>query len=97
MKKKQSICPKCNIEYKGEVIKPRRGAAAELTKPEPKNIDPPDSEEALIDAELDDDDLDAEDDKTKDDTIMEDTSDIGGDVEDIGEVIGVVDDTIDKE
>ena len=44
--------------------------------------------------------MDTEDEKVQDVqdvTIMEDTSDIGGDDEDIGEVIGVVEDNGEKE
>jgi len=97
MKMKHSICPNCNNEYKEEKIKPRRGSATETPKPAPGIPDPPDSEEVLLNAELEGDILDTEEEKTKDDTIIEDTSDIGGDDEDIEEVIGVVDDGGEKE
>ena len=97
MKKKRSICPLCNSAYKEENIKPRRGSAPEPSKPAPEISDPSDSEEALINAELDEEIPDSEDDKTKDNTIIEDTSDIGRDEEDIEEVIGVVDDSGEKE
>ena len=97
LKKKRSICPQCNTEYKEENIKPRRGSAKETPKPAPETPNQSDSEEALINAELDEEIPDSEDDKTKDNTIIEDTSDIGRDEEDIEEVIGVVDDSGEKE
>lgn len=106
LKKKPITCPKCDTPYKEEKVKPRRSMTAEIPKPVKEPVKEPDSEEALIESKLDDnmldaedDDnmLDAEDDKVQDVTIMEDTSDIGGDEEDIGEVIGVVDDSGEKE
>ena len=97
LKKKTITCPKCDAPYKEEKIKPRRSAAAEVPKPVKEPVQDNESEEDLLEVKLDDDILDAEDEKVQDVTIMEDTSDIGGDDEDIGEVIGVVENDGEKE
>ena len=97
LKKKTITCPKCDAPYKVEKVKSRRSITAEIPKPVPEPAKDSESEEDLLEVKLDDDILDAEDDKVQDVTIMEDTSDIGGDDEDIGEVIGVVEDNGEKE
>jgi len=97
LKKKIINCPKCDAPYKVEKVKSRRSITAEIPKPVPEPVKDAESEEDLLEVKLDDDILDAEDDKVQDVTIMEDTSDIGGDDEDIGEVIGVVEDNGEKE
>ena len=100
LKKKTITCPKCDAPYKEEKIKSRRSTAAEVPKPVTEPVQEKESEEELLEVKLDDDILDTEDEKVQDVqdvTIMEDTSDIGGDEEDIGEVIGVVEDNGEKE
>ena len=97
LKKRIITCPKCDAPYKEGKIKTRRGATTDVPKPVPEKPKVLETENELLEVKLDDDILEAEDDKSADVTIMEDTSDIGGDDEDIEEVIGVVDDSEVKE
>ena len=89
LKKKSPLCPKCGVEYKEEKVKTRRSStAAEPAVKETKVPDLSAEEEAILDVELDDDLIESDVGDNDDDTIIEDTSDIGGDDNDIGEVIG---------
>ena len=97
MKKKHPVCPGCNSEYTKVKKKQRRSSPAETQVPVLKTSDKSNSEEEFLEGELDDDLLGGDDDKDEDNTIMEDTSDISEDNEDIGEVIGAVNDGEDKE
>ena len=99
MKKKNITCPKCETPYKEEKVKTRRSTTTDTPKPAPIPEKPKEleAEDELLEVKLDDEILDTEDDKSADVAIMEDTSDIGGDEEDIGEVIGVVEDSEVKE
>ena len=105
LKKKIITCPKCDTPYKEEKVKSRRTVTPDIPKPTTEQVKETKSDEDIPEVKLEDDILDtddedildAEDDKVQDVTIMEDTSDIGGDDEDIGEVIGVVDNNGDKD
>ena len=57
--------------------------------PAPPTTETTEGEEGLITPELDDELLEDNDD-SEEDSVIEDTSEIGGDEEDIGEVIGAV-------
>ena len=93
LKKKQPVCPKCGEDYVVQKPKTRRPpAAAEPARapaPAPDAKETTDGEEGLITPELEDEILE-DDDEGEDDSVIEDTSDIGGDEEDIGEVIGAI-------
>ena len=101
LKKKQPVCPKCGADYVIQKPKTRRGPAAAEPAPAPTPAPIPDAKETeeeddgLITTDLDDELLD-EDDHGGDNSVMEDASDIGGDEEDIGEVIGSVDGASDE-
>ena len=97
LKKKRPVCPKCDTEYTVVKIRSRRSTPAETQMPAPKTVDQSNSEEDLLEKEIDDNLLGTEGDKDEDNTIMEDTSDITEDKEDIGEVIGTVNNSQDKE
>ena len=97
MKKKPSVCPKCNQVYAKQKVKQPRNTPVQKPMPAPKASDLTKSEEDVLDEELGDDLLEAEDDKAADEAIMEDTSDITEDNEDIGEVIGTVDSSENKD
>ena len=96
LKKKQPACPKCGEDYVEQKPKTRRvptpAEPVQPPAPNPESDSKTESEEGdeLIDSGMDDDLLE-EDSGGDDDTVIEDTSDIGGDEEDIGEVIGAVD------
>ena len=93
LKKKQPVCPKCGEEYVVQKPKTRRAPAS--TEPKPAAAPAPDStdttagEEELITQGLEDQIVEG-DNEGEGDSVMEDTSDIGGDEEDIGEVIAAV-------
>ena len=93
LKKKQPVCPKCGEDYVVQKPKTRRAPAAAEPAPAPAPApdakETTDGEEALITPELEDEILEGED-EGEDDSVIEDTSDIGGDEEDIGEVIGAI-------
>ena len=91
LKKKQPICPKCGEAYVVQKPKTRRAAssAGPPPAPAPDTTETPEGEEGLITPELDDELLEDNDD-SEEDSVIEDTSEIGGDEEDIGEVIGAV-------
>ena len=97
LKKKRPVCPKCDTEYTVVKIRSRRSTPAETQMPAPKTVDQSNSEEDLLEKEIDDNLLGTEGEKDEDNTIMEDTSDITEDKEDIGEVIGTVNNSQDKE
>ncbi len=100
MNKEVLTCPNCGADYKPEKKSGRRGPASSAPRIEPKTAPEQTTEEELIDVELDD-DLIAEEEEDQqsdsDPSIIEDTSDIGGDDEDIEEVIGSVEEAGDKE
>ena len=97
MKKKHPVCPGCDTEYTKVKTKQRRSSPTETQVPVLKTADKSNSEEEFLEGELNDDLLGGDDDKDEDNTIMEDTSDISEDNEDIGEVVGAVNDGEDKE
>ncbi len=100
MNKEVLTCPNCGADYKPEKKSGRRGPASSAPRIEPKTVPEQTTEEELINVELDD-DLIAEEEEDQqsdsDPSIIEDTSDIGGDDEDIEEVIGSVEEAGDKE
>ncbi len=102
LKKKNSVCPKCDEAYVAAKPKTRRAAVKEVVEPKaaaeakaeaaateiPANDDAPD--EAKVDDDVEDD--------GSDDSLMEDTSNIGGDEENMTGVIknvGTADDVKD--
>ena len=104
LKKKNLVCPKCDEAYVAAKPKTRRVAVKAVVEPEaateakaetaaseiPANDDAPDEAEV-------DDNVEVEDDGS-DDSLMEDTSDIGGDEENMTGVIenvGTADDVKD--
>lgn len=93
LKKKQPVCPKCGEDYVVQKPKTRRTptpAEPNLAPaPAPDATEAGEGEEALMTSGLED-ELIEDDDEGEDDSIIEDTSDIGGDEEDIGEVVGTV-------
>ncbi len=111
LKKKGIACPKCEAEYVAEKPKPRRAAPkaavakeapadnadASATEVKPKSeevTESGDKIESIEDIEVDDSDDDGEDDTT----LIEDTSEIGGDEEDIaGVAANVVGENGDKD
>ncbi|PPR60682.1 MAG: hypothetical protein CFH08_02404 [Alphaproteobacteria bacterium MarineAlpha3_Bin7] len=101
MNKEVLTCPNCGADYKPEKKSGRRGPANPTPRIEPKIAPDQTTEEELIEVELDknliDDDDDEDQQSDSDPSIMEDTSDIGGDEEDIGEVIGSVEEAGEKE
>jgi len=95
MKKKQPVCPKCETEYVPEKSKTRRATAAApateaAPKPSPETTESTEGNEVILETDLEDDILE-DDSESGDNSVMEDTSDIGGDEDDIGEVISSVD------
>ena len=99
MNKEVLTCPNCGADYKPEKKSSRRNPASSAPRIEPKTAPEQTTEEELIDVELDDDLIEEEEDQQSDSdpSIIEDTSDIGGDDEDIEEVIGSVEEAGDKE
>ena len=98
MNKVVLTCPNCGADYKPEKKSGRRGPASSAPKMEPKTAPNQTTEEELIEEELVEDLIDEEDQQSDSDpNIIEDTSDIGGDDEDIGEVIGSVEEAGEKE
>ena len=99
MNKEVLTCPNCGADYKPEKKSGRRGSASSRPKIEPKIEPEQTTEEKLIEVELDEDLIDEEEGEQSDSdsSIMEDTSDIGGDDEDIEEVIGSVEEAGEKE
>ena len=97
LKKKQPVCPKCGEDY--VVQKPKTRRAAPPVEPAP--VPAPDAketiegEDGLITSELEDEILE-DDEEGEEDTVIEDTSEIGGDDEDIDEVIGAVEGSKDE-
>ncbi len=91
LKKKQPACPKCGEDYVIQKPKTRRAAppAEPPPAPAPDATETPEGEDGLITPELEDELLE-DDDEAEEDSVIEDTSEIGGDEEDIGEVIGAV-------
>ena len=102
LKKKNSVCPKCDEAYVAAKPKTRRAAVKAVVEPKaaaeakaeaaateiPANDDAPD--EAKVDDDVEDD--------GSDDSLMEDTSNIGGDEENMTGVIknvGTADDVKD--
>ncbi len=102
LKKKNSVCPKCDETYVAAKPKTRRAAVKAVVEPKaaaeakakaaateiPANDDAPD--EAKVDDDVEDD--------GSDDSLMEDTSNIGGDEENMTGVIenvGTADDVKD--
>jgi len=90
LNKSSVACPACETQYVAEKPRLRRGAVAEPSTPKPAESDPTQSEEEIIANELDDDVLETEDGDDHDEGLIEDTSEIGGDEDDIEEVIGAV-------
>ncbi len=100
LKKKTPVCPKCDTEY--VVVKPRARRAAKAAVEEPKaapvaekpaNDDSPETEDdVLLEVEVEVEDDDDED----DDSLMEDTSDIGGDEDDLAGVVVNIDTSSDN-
>ena len=91
LKKKQPVCPKCGEDYAVQKPKTRRTArpVEPAPAPAPDATETIEGEDGLITSELEDEILE-DDEEGKEDTVIEDTSEIGGDDEDIGEVIGAV-------
>ena len=97
LKKKQPVCPKCGEDYAVQKPKTRRTArpVEPAPVPAPDATETVEGEDALITSELEDEIL--EDDKEGEkDSVIEDTSEIGGDDEDIDEVIGAVEGSKDE-
>ena len=94
LKKKQPVCPKCGEDYVVQKTKTRRSAPAvePAPAPAPDPIETTDGEDGLITSELADELLE-DDEEGEEDAVIEDTSEIGGDEEDIGEVIGAVEES----
>ena len=99
VKKKTPACPKCDAEY--VVVKPRarRGAAKAAAEAEaakeapavevPANDDKPETtDEALKEIEVE---VEETEDEEEDNSLMEDTSDMGGDEDDVAGVIENID------
>ena len=97
LKKKQPVCPKCGEDYVVQKPKTRRAAppVEPAPAPAPDATETIEGEDGLITSELEDEILE-DDEEGKEDTVIEDTSEIGGDDEDIGEVIGAVEGTNDE-
>ena len=94
LKKKQPVCPRCGEDYVVQKTKTRRSAPAvePAPAPAPDPIETTDGEDGLITSELADELLE-DDEEGEEDAVIEDTSEIGGDEEDIGEVIGAVEES----
>ena len=97
LKKKQPVCPKCGEVYVVQKTKTRRSASAvePAPAPAPDPTEATDGEDGLITSELADELLE-NDEEGEEDTVIEDTSEIGGDEEDIGEVISAVEESSDE-
>ena len=93
LKKKQPVCPKCGEDYVVQKPKTRRtptpAEAKSAPAPAPDATKASEGEEDLMTPGLED-NLIEDDNEGEDNSVIEDTSDIGGDEEDIGEVIGAV-------
>ena len=93
LKKKQPVCPKCGEDYVVQKPKTRRAQAPGTKEPAPAPApdakETTEGEDGLVTPELEDELLE-DDNEGEDDSVIEDTSDIGGDEEDIGEVVGAV-------
>ena len=94
LKKKQPVCPKCGEDY--VVQKPKTRRAAPPVEPAPAPVpdatETTDSEDGLIASGMEDELLE-DDEEGEGSTVIEDTSEIGGDEDDIGEVIGAVEES----
>ena len=97
LKKKQRVCPKCGEDYVVQKTKTRRSAPAvePAPAPAPDPTEATDGEDGLITPELPDELLE-DDEEGEEDAVIEDTSEIGGDEDDIGEVIGAVEENGDE-
>ena len=97
LKKKQPVCPKCGEDYVVQKPKTRRAAlpVEPAPVPAPDATETVEGEDALITSELEDEILE-DDEEGEEDTVIEDTSEIGGDDEDIDEVIGAVEGSKDE-
>ena len=97
LKKKQPVCPKCGEVYVVQKPKTRRSAPAvePAPAPAPDATEKTEGEDGMITSELADELLE-DDEEGEEDTVIEDTSEIGGDEEDIGEVIGAVEESSDE-
>ncbi len=104
LKKKNSVCPKCDETYVAAKPKTRRAAVKEVVEPkaaaeakaETATTEIPANDDAPNEAKVDD-DIEIEDDGS-DDSLMEDTSNIGGDEKNMTGVIenvGTADDVKD--
>ena len=91
LKKKQPVCPRCGEDYVVQKPKTRRTAppVEPAPVPAPDATETTESEDGLITSELENEILE-DDEEGEEDTVIEDTSEIGGDDEDIDEVIGAV-------
>jgi len=89
LNKKRPTCPKCAAEHKGRKLKPRRTSPLESSRPLPETKEQPQTDEEIVEVELDDEIIKSEE-ESQDGTIIEDASEIGGDEEDIEEVLGAV-------
>ncbi|MFP6711365.1 MAG: FYDLN acid domain-containing protein [Rhodospirillales bacterium] len=100
LKKKTPVCPKCDTEFVAVKPRTRRASIKAAAEPEkapepapaaaaekPANDDAPKTEEDAI-SEVE---VEVEDDDEEDNSLMEDTSDIGGDEEDVAGVIDGID------
>ena len=97
LKKKQPVCPKCGEDYVVQKPKTRRAAppVEPTSAPAPDATETIEGEDGLITSGLEDEILE-DDEEGEEDTVIEDTSEIGGDDEDIGEVIGTVEGSNDE-
>ena len=78
-------CPKTKTRRSAPAVEP-------APAPAPDPIETTDGEDGLITSELADELLE-DDEEGEEDAVIEDTSEIGGDEEDIGEVIGAVEES----
>ena len=94
LKKKQPVCPKCGEDYVVQKPKTRRAAppVAPAPAPVPDATETTDSEDGLIASGMEGELLE-DDEEGEGNTVIEDTSEIGGDEDDIGEVIGAVEES----
>ena len=99
MNKPVLTCPNCGADYKPEKKGGRKSTASSTPRIEAKTKPKQTTDEELIEVELDENLIDDDENQPADSdpNIMEDTSDIGGDDEDIEEVIGSVEEAGEKE
>ena len=91
LKKRTPVCPACEAEYAPAKPKVRR-ASPEPAKPVPADAaNDATAKGDSIEVEIDNAVLETDDDDADDDGLMEDTSDIGGDEDEVAVVIDNID------